>query len=282
MTLQAIVFGVDGVLAETQEARREAFNKVFAEAGLDWQWGRTLFAELLKATDGEDIIQSFVYRYLPHWRHTEDLSHLIAAMTRRHATIYQDLLDNGAVKFRAGVTQFLRLATRAGVLLAIATDESRSQVLSLLGANLEPPETADFNAVCTADDCAGGKGNDRYLSALRKLALAPEVCLAVESSPKGIRSAVAARLPTVITWGIYSQVHECAEALPAADDGVPRSASSMILSGWDCRKPTELLAQLRSFHAAQPRSPGSSSPLVSAVRFRAGESSRNNKWRCAV
>ena len=35
MTLRAIVFGVDGVLAETQEARREAFNKVFVEAGLD-------------------------------------------------------------------------------------------------------------------------------------------------------------------------------------------------------------------------------------------------------
>jgi beta-phosphoglucomutase-like phosphatase (HAD superfamily) len=268
MTLQAIVFGVDGVLAETQEARREAFNKVFAEAGLDWHWGRVLYAELLKATDGKEMIQAFVDRHRPHWRSTEDLSHLIAAMTRRHATIDQELLDKGAVKFRSGVTHFLRVAAQAGVLLAIATDENWSKVSSLLRANLEPLGTTEFNTVCTADDDAGGRANDWYARALKALALPPEGCLAVESSAKGIQSAVAAGLPTVITWGFYSQLHECAEALLAANEVAPVSTSSMILSRWDCRTPAELLVALRGFHEAQLRSPGSLRLPLPAARSR--------------
>jgi len=282
MTLQAIILGVDGVLAETQEARREAFNTVFAEAGLDWHWERSLFAELLKVTDGEDMIQAFVNTYHSHWRSTEDMRLLITAMTRRHATIYQELLDKGAVNFRAGVAEFLRIAARAGVLLAIATTESRSQVAGLLGANRELLETADFNVVCTADDCAGGKAEDRFSRALKTLALGPEVCLAVESSAKGVRSAAMGGLPTVITWGIYSQLHECGEVLKAIPEGSPLWASSMILSEWVCGKPDELLVRLRKFHAAQLTIPQSPSVPVSAARFRPDKSSRNNKCRYAV
>lgn len=268
MTLQAIVFGVDGVLAETQEARREAFNKVFAEAGLDWHWGRVLYAQLLKATDGKEMIQAFVDRHRPHWRSTEDLSHLIAAMTRRHATIDQEHLDKGAVKFRAGVAHFLRAASRAGLLLAIATNEGRSQVSSLLRANIEPLEQAEFNTVCTADGYAGGRADDWYARALKALALPPEACLAVESSARGVRSAVAAGLPTVIMGGVYSQLHECADALLAANEVAPVSTSSMILSRWDCRTPPELLSQFTSFHEAQLRSPGSLRLPVPAARSR--------------
>ena len=38
MTLKALIFDVDGTLAETEEAHRAAFNRTFAEAGLAWDW----------------------------------------------------------------------------------------------------------------------------------------------------------------------------------------------------------------------------------------------------
>ena len=34
MTLRALIFDVDGTLAETEETHRRAFNDTFAEAGL--------------------------------------------------------------------------------------------------------------------------------------------------------------------------------------------------------------------------------------------------------
>lgn len=34
--LKALIFDVDGTLAETEEVHRHAFNQSFEEAGLDW------------------------------------------------------------------------------------------------------------------------------------------------------------------------------------------------------------------------------------------------------
>lgn len=36
MSLQALIFDLDGTLAETEEIHRKAFNRAFADAGLDW------------------------------------------------------------------------------------------------------------------------------------------------------------------------------------------------------------------------------------------------------
>ena len=51
---RAIIFDVDGTLAETEEAHRRAFNRAFAAAGLDWHWDQELYRELLAVTGGKD------------------------------------------------------------------------------------------------------------------------------------------------------------------------------------------------------------------------------------
>ena len=38
MALEALIFDVDGTLAETEEAHRAAFNRTFAAHGLGWHW----------------------------------------------------------------------------------------------------------------------------------------------------------------------------------------------------------------------------------------------------
>ena len=58
--LQAIIFDVDGTLAETEEVHRAAFNWAFAEAGLGWHWNEDLYRELLKVTGGKERIASFI------------------------------------------------------------------------------------------------------------------------------------------------------------------------------------------------------------------------------
>ena len=45
--LQAIIFDVDGTLADTEDVHRLAFNHVFQEYGLDWYWSPELYRELL-------------------------------------------------------------------------------------------------------------------------------------------------------------------------------------------------------------------------------------------
>lgn len=40
--IKALLFDVDGTLADTErDGHRLAFNRAFAQAGLDWEWGRS-------------------------------------------------------------------------------------------------------------------------------------------------------------------------------------------------------------------------------------------------
>ena len=54
--LAAIIFDVDGTLAETEETHRAAFNRAFAEAELEWCWSEDAYRALLTTTGGRERI----------------------------------------------------------------------------------------------------------------------------------------------------------------------------------------------------------------------------------
>ena len=57
-SLQAVIFDVDGTLAETErEGHRIAFNQAFAEFDLDWDWTPELYGELLSVTGGKERVR---------------------------------------------------------------------------------------------------------------------------------------------------------------------------------------------------------------------------------
>ena len=56
---RALIFDVDGTLAETEELHRQAFNEAFARAGMDWHWGRTVYKDLLRVAGGKERIRAF-------------------------------------------------------------------------------------------------------------------------------------------------------------------------------------------------------------------------------
>jgi beta-phosphoglucomutase-like phosphatase (HAD superfamily) len=60
-TLQAVIFDVDGTLADTESAHLAAFNHAFAEQGLDWHWDETLYTRLLEISGGKE-------RMTHYWR----------------------------------------------------------------------------------------------------------------------------------------------------------------------------------------------------------------------
>ena len=47
MRLDALIFDVDGTLADTEEAHRTAFNLAFEQLGVGWKWSRTDYRRLL-------------------------------------------------------------------------------------------------------------------------------------------------------------------------------------------------------------------------------------------
>ena len=95
MGVRALIFDVDGTLAETEELHRIAFNRTFAEAGLPWSWDRDLYRELLKVAGGRERIEAHAQRI--------DAQNIDApALHRRKTEIYSTLMAPGTVELRPG------------------------------------------------------------------------------------------------------------------------------------------------------------------------------------
>lgn len=87
MTLRALIFDVDGTLAETeQEGHLPAFNAAFARAGLGWTWEPALYGRLLAVTGGKERIRHYAERHDPATAARQDFDALVrelhAAKTR--------------------------------------------------------------------------------------------------------------------------------------------------------------------------------------------------------
>ena len=217
--LKALVFDVDGTLAETEELHRRAFNKAFASAGLDWYWSRGRYADLLKVTGGKERIAHFLKTDSPpgadNWLDANKIASLHAAKTR----CYGDLMASGAISLRPGIAALINEALAKGLRLAIATTTTRANVEALFAATLGDHMLARFDAVCCAEDAATKKpAPDIYFSALSRLGLKADRCLALEDSANGVRSAVAAGLRVVVTPALYTRDDDFTGALVVIDD----------------------------------------------------------------
>ena len=73
-SLQAVIFDVDGTLAETErEGHRIAFNKAFAEFELNWDWTPELYGELLSVTGGKERVRLYIETRAPEHLARPDL-----------------------------------------------------------------------------------------------------------------------------------------------------------------------------------------------------------------
>ena len=54
--LEALIFDVDGTVAETEDLHRRAFNLAFARHGLDMAWNEPDYRRLLRTSGGKERI----------------------------------------------------------------------------------------------------------------------------------------------------------------------------------------------------------------------------------
>lgn len=213
MRLDALIFDVDGTLADTEEAHRTAFNLAFEQLGTGWKWSRTDYRRLLSTTGGKERIA----------RHIASLdladgerAELIARIPQMHAAktrFYSSVVRDGAVPLRPGVARLLDEAATTGCRLAIASTTTAVNIDALLHATLGGRALDLFGVIACGDQVAAKKpAPDIYLLALQHLGVRADHAIAFEDSANGLRAATAAGLWTVVTPTYWTEDHNFDEA----------------------------------------------------------------------
>ncbi|MGK7944706.1 MAG: HAD family hydrolase [Microcystaceae cyanobacterium] len=209
--LKALIFDVDGTLAETErDGHRVAFNHAFQSHQLDWNWSIDLYGKLTQISGGKERINYYIKEYQPIFSTNLPLEQFIKQLHQTKTQFYQQLLATGSIPLRLGVKRLITEARAKGIRLAIATTSAYPNALALIEKHLDP---SWFEVIAAGDIVPQKKpAPDIYLYVLDKMNLKPENCLVFEDTEHGLTAATKAGLKTIITINNYTKNQEFSQA----------------------------------------------------------------------
>lgn len=251
--LQALIFDVDGTLADTErDLHRVAFNRAFRKAGLDWYWDVPTYGQLLKVAGGKERILHYI-----RTEHPGGVGDDAEALTRElHALktdFYLELLNAGEMTLRPGVERLLRDARGAGFRLAIATTTTLSNVTTLLESTLGEGAHRWFEVIGAGDVVPRKKpAPDIYRYVLQKMGLPASACFAFEDSANGLQASSGAGLRTIVTPTVYTAREDFTGAFSVISDLGEAAWHCNHFGGYRPRRGFVDSAQLDEWQAFMP------------------------------
>lgn len=205
MTMKAILWDVDGTLAETErDAHRVAFNAAFEAMGLTWRWDETRYGELLRITGGRERLLHDMASRADAPVLAGERERLARELHAHKQRIYAGLVEEGRVVLRPGVAELIDEASGQGVAQAIVTTTSRIGVEALLRVAFGSGWPQRFAAIVCGEDVRDKKPlPEAYERCLGELSLGPLDAVAIEDSPGGAAAARAASVPVIVTRSHY-------------------------------------------------------------------------------
>ena len=201
----ALIFDVDGTLAETGELHRTSYNLAFRDLGVKWEWTPSLYARLPDKVSARDKLSYFVCHFLGQ----ADTVLSAAAVLDHIATIkgnyFAQMIENGAAALRPGVARLIRDARHAGLPIAIASLSPRQDFEHLLQAHLGIEVLSQFKTVVTQETLPkGATRRDAYRAALAGLRMPADRVVAIDDADAGARAAKSVGLQVIATPGVYT------------------------------------------------------------------------------
>ena len=218
MELKALIFDVDGTLANTEyDGHLKAFNETFKLFELDWHWDRKLYSELLSVSGGKERLTHYIKHYNPKLESNLSIND-IADIHNKKTEIFVDCVANGQVSLRIGVERLIKDAIESGLRLGIATTTSLINVEALMTSTLGESALDKFEFIGAGDVVKRKKpAAEIYRYVLDKMGLCSDECIAFEDSEIGFTSATSAGLRTIVTLSEYTKAKNFEGALVVLD-----------------------------------------------------------------
>lgn len=216
--LVALLFDVDGTLADTEEIHRLAFNAAFSDAGLDWSWNRDLYHKLLAVTGGKERIRYYLDSFSTDASAKAVTDEFIAGLHQAKTVNYTSALARGDVPLLPGIERLMLEARAQGLRLAIVTTTTPANVTALLEHSFSHDTSGWFDVIAAGSVVPNKKpAPDIYHYALEQLDLPASQCLAIEDSVNGLCSARDAGVDALITVNRYTEDHDFTGAVLVLD-----------------------------------------------------------------
>lgn len=204
--MKALIFDVDGTLADTEDAHRKAFNDAFVEFKFDWNWDRTLYKKLLKVTGGKQRIRFFLEDHDPEFLKQDKIDDLILSLHQTKTKYFIERLQNGQVPLRPGIEDLIKEARAQNLTIAIATTTTPINVRTLLTVNLGEDSLNWFACIGDGGEVPILKPEpDVYNWVLDKLGLQAHETLSLEDSRNGLVASQRANIPCLVVTNDYTE-----------------------------------------------------------------------------
>jgi HAD superfamily hydrolase (TIGR01509 family) len=222
MNVQAVIYDLDGVIAETESLHLESWRGLLAQHGCEVS--EAYYHKFIGIGDVTSI---------PIFNRELGLSLDVQDAVDEKLRLYLELIEQRGLTPLPGIVESWKSVREASLKMAVATSAPYHIAMPVLraamdGAGIRQKPHDFFDAILTRDDVTDMKpAPEVYLKAAEALNVDPTACVAIEDSVPGVQSALAAGMLCVAVPTRYTPVESVAAA-----DIVAASVDELLQRGF--------------------------------------------------
>ena len=196
---KALLFGSIGVLAETSELQRKAYNEALKLNNVGWRWNIGTYCNLLQEPGGKKRLSSFGEETLAE--------ELIEKIHTDKQEIFEDLVKNG-IEPRSGCLEAVKTCKALGLKLGFITTTTPKTIAIIKEGLSSYIDFEDFDLITSNQLVKQAKPNtEAYEYALNKLKISANEAIAIEDTKANQSSANLCGIDCYLFPGEYATIN---------------------------------------------------------------------------
>uniref|UniRef100_A0A1J3DE99 Haloacid dehalogenase-like hydrolase domain-containing protein n=1 Tax=Noccaea caerulescens TaxID=107243 RepID=A0A1J3DE99_NOCCA len=235
-SLEALVFDCDGVILESENLHRQAYNDAFSHFNVrcpsspseSLNWSLEFYDKFQNLVGGGKPKMRWYFRE-NGWptstifdsppENDDDRAKLIDTLQDWKTERYKEIIKSGSVEARPGVVRLMDEARAAGKKLAVCSAATKSSVILCLENLIETERFQGLDCFLAGDDVREKKPDPSiYITAAEKLGVSVKDCLVIEDSVIGLQAATKAGMSCVITYTSSTSDQDFKDAIAVYPD----------------------------------------------------------------